>query len=210
MKPYSNEGINKIYDLLFCDDLGLYLADGQVNLSETYPWRELSQPETSDDDLQRVVEDSALEARQRILAANILNERGSVRAGKRVFAVIVEVARDEGLDVVAAYNDGTARYINFSEKLIVWDARTDESDALIGELFSAARALVEQIGPWDRSRLPPPKAGNARISFLVSDGLYFGEAGFEVLARDQMGGAVIHHAAKLMAFLMQKSMDQTA
>jgi hypothetical protein len=79
----------------------------------------------------------------------------------------------------------------------------------VGDLFSAAYTLVEQIGPWEGERRPPPTAGNARLTFLVSDGLYFGEGPFDVLARDPMGGPVIDRAAKLMTFLIDNATDQS-
>ena len=37
-----------------------------------------------------------------------------------VLGVIVEVGLDEGLDVLASYQDGTARYINYTGKMILW------------------------------------------------------------------------------------------
>jgi hypothetical protein len=76
---------------------------------------------------------------------------------------------------------------------------------LFADLFLAARTIVDRIGPSDGARRQPPENGMARLTFLVSNGLNFGEGRYEVLQRDTMGGPVVNHAARLMAYLM----DQT-
>jgi len=207
MQPYKNEAINKIYDLLFCDKPELYQADG--DLPDVYPWKELFSPDTSDESLKKIIDDDSVESRLKVIASNILVLQGKPADGRRIFGIIVEVGLDEGLDVLAAYEDGTARYINYSEKLIVWDARTTESDEMIDGLFRAARPLVDMIGPWDGERRERPTAGNARLSFLVSNGLYFGEGPFSALHGDALGGPVIDGAVKLMTFLIENATDQS-
>ena len=124
--------------------------------------------------------------------------------------MIIEVGLDEGLDVLAAYEDGTARYINHSEKMIVWDAPTQESNDLIADLLAASRTVVDRIGPWDGPRREPPTMGNVRLSFLVSNGLYFGEGPFAALAQDPMAAPVINSATQLMNFLVSTSLDQAS
>jgi len=205
MNLYSNDAVGKIYDLLFCDDLTLYKEASPSG----YPLETLFTENAANADLQRIVNDRELETRLKILAANRLRDRGSASDDRRIFGVIIEVGLDEGLDVLAAYEDGTARYINHSEKIIVWDTRTPESDGLISELFLAARTVVERIGPWDGPRREPPSTGNIRLSFLVSNGLYFGEGPFDVLAQDQMAAPVIDHATRLMNFLVHTTLDQS-
>jgi hypothetical protein len=207
MKPYSDSGLNQLYDLLFCDDLDAYKSNTENR--DAYPWSAVWDTNATSADLRKITDDWNLETRPKILAANLLLNRGQPLPGKRIFAVIVEVAMDEGLDVLAAYEDGTARYINYSGKLIVWDATTSESNELVVDLFLAARKLVEKIGPWEQERLPPPPNGNTRISFLVSDGLYFGEGPFNAIASDQLGGPVINRAGKLMNYLVNTTMAQS-
>lgn len=207
MTPYENEGLDPIYNLLFCDDLEPF-RNASVD-SSVGPWSVLLNESASIEELEQLINDPNLESRFKILAVNDLLRRGEVLEGRRLFAVIVEVGLDEGLDVLAAYEDGSARYINHAGSLIVWDTNSPESDAMINDLFRAARAVVEQIGPWDGERLPPPPVGNVRLTFLVSDGLYFGEGQFGVLANDPMGGPVISGAARLMEFLIGKSLAQS-
>ena len=204
MKPYSNDAINKIYDLLFCDDLNLYVETSPTG----YPWDLLFAESAANADLQKIIDDKSLETRTKILAASRLLKRGVSTDHRRIFGVIIEVGLDEGLDVLAAYEDGCARYVNHSEKMIIWDTKTNESSGLIADLFASARTVVDRIGPWDGARRPPPTAGNIRLTFLVSNGLYFGEGPFDVLAQDQMAGPVIHHATRLMNFLVSTTLDQ--
>jgi hypothetical protein len=108
------------------------------------------------------------------------------------------------LNVLAAFSDGTARYLNHSEKLLVWETKTDQSNILIGNLFNNSINVINKIGPWDKERKPFPTQGMIRLTFLVSNGLYFGEGRFDVLQKDTMGGPVINCATELMSYLTQQ------
>lgn len=202
MLAYTDPAIDQIYELLFCDNPELYRGH-----SNQYPWNLLFAHEPKIEDLKNIVDDWNLETRPKILAARKLSSLSNAIDGKRIFGVIVEVGMDEGLDTLAAYEDGTARYINYTESTIVWDTKTKESNELVVDLFLAARKVVEQIGPWDAARLRRPVSGNVRLSFLVGGDLYFGEGPFAVLARDKMGGPVIAAATKLMQLLITRTDD---
>lgn len=204
MQPYKNEGINQIYELLFCDDIDLYRG-GANSAPGVYPWEILFDEDPDSEKLREVFSDDSLETRPKLLAANLLAETGEAPAEKRLMGVIVEVGLEDGLDVLAAYEDGSARYINFTGKLVVWDSVTPESETLVTRLFTAAEAVVSNIGPWDQPRRPAPGVGVIRLNFLVSDGLYFGEGPFEILQTDPMGGPVISAAVKLMSYLIQQA-----
>jgi hypothetical protein len=208
MQPYADDHLNKIYDLLFCDDIDLYRSTASASINE-YRWKDLLDPSVSIDALKHLLSDADLETRVKLLASNLLRDRGIIDKSRHLYGVVVEVHMEEGLDVVAVYEDGTARYINYSGSLVVWETETAESMVLTEHLFSVSREVVGKIGPWDGDRLPPPIAGNARLSFLVSDGIYFGEAPFDALAADPMGGAVLNSAAEFMKFLVENAMDQS-
>lgn len=203
--PYSTDYLNHFYELLFCDKIALYRNSSNA---EIYPWSVVLSDNSTVADLQNVIDDAGVESRPKLIAANRLQSSGKPLPGRRIFGGIVEVGMPEGLDVLAAYEDGSARYINYSEKLIIWDVTTRESNELVVDLFLAARRVVDRTGPWERDRFPPPKAGDARITFLVSNGLYFGEGPFDVLAKDALGGKVIDRAGKLMNFLISNSTSQ--
>jgi len=136
----------------------------------------------------------------------LFEDRNLPKTGtKEISAVIIEVGLPEGLDVVAAFKDGSARYINYSGKMIIWETHTEESGRLIEQLFADSMEVVKKIGPWAEPRREPPANGLVRLSFIVSEELYFGEGSFEVLQKDPLGGPVISDAILLMQFLIDKS-----
>lgn len=197
IKPYHNESLNTIYNQLFCDMPELYKIDGPLQS----PWDILESHDSTVGQLLDLIEEKETESRIKLLAYNKLQNKAYPIRKKELLAVILEVPVENGLDVLAAFEDGTARYINHSEKLIVWDTRTEETNTLINNLFTESLKVVNQIGPWKDPRVAPPKGENIRLNFLVSDGLYFGQGPFNVLAKDPMGGPVIHWATKLMQCL---------
>jgi hypothetical protein len=152
-----------------------------------------------------------LESRHYLQAWHFLRELGeqpSAVEAKQLYGVVVEVGMDEGLDIVAAYADHTARYFNYSGAAIIWERPDDSLDADVDALLGAGRIVAAQIGPWEGARPDAPDNGQVRISMLVPSGLHFGEAPFEILSRDPMGGPVISAAMRLMQGLISKS-DQS-
>jgi hypothetical protein len=89
------------------------------------------------------------------------------------------------------------RYINQTGKIAVFEGTTS-LQPLVQNLLRASQTIVDRIGPWERERLPPPKAGNIRLTFLVSDGLYFGEGPAAQMQRDPAAGQVIQNASVLL------------
>jgi hypothetical protein len=65
-------------------------------------------------------------------------------------------------------------------------------------LFSASQPVVNAIGPWKGVRRSPPQRGNIRLTFLASDGLYFGEGPMSVMQREAMAAPVIQKATELL------------
>ena len=200
-QPYRDNGLDQVYNLLFCDDIDLYRTAVQ---SKEYPWDVLLAEQPSVDALKKVTHDTKLEARQRLLAHRLLHAAESPSSTKELLGVVIEVALEDGPDTLAAFSDGTARYINHSGKLIIWESPNTESDELIENLVAASETVVQQIGKWDEPRRPFPATGMVRLNFLVSDGLYFGEGPFEVLQSDPMGGPVINAAVQLMSYLVNQ------
>jgi len=202
-KPYKDEGLNKIYELLFCDNINLFKTEKKSLL---YPWDILLSDNPNKEKLRAIATDKSLEGRHRMLAYNLLGINGETTNEKELLGVIVEVALPEGLDVLAAFSDGSARYINHSEKILVWETQTEQSNELIKELFSDSKIVVNQIGPWDKERKPFPTRGMVRMTFLVSNGLYFGEGSFDALQREPMAGDVINSAMQLMTYLTKQAL----
>lgn len=199
--PYNNESLNRIYELLFCDDASLFRPDEAQLLQ--YPYNRIFAEHADVDDLQAVTIDESIEARLRILAARKLKSMGQRPADSSLMAVIVEVGLEGGLDVVAAFCDGTARYINHAEKIVFWDAASAESMRFTNAMLEAGEAVVKQIGPWKEARPPHPSNGNARISFIAAGEWSFGQGPFSALFNDPMAAPVLDTALQLMKFLTQ-------
>jgi hypothetical protein len=158
--------------------------------------------------LRRILEMPDLESRHYLQAWHFLRELGESPAdgdAKRLYGVVVEVALDEGLDIVAAYADHTARYLNYSGAAIVWERPDESLDQAIDSLLAAGRMVVAQIGPWEGSRPAAPPTGQVRISMLVPSGLHFGQAPFDTLSGDPLGGPVIVAAMQLMQSLTTRT-----
>jgi hypothetical protein len=89
--------------------------------------------------------------------------------------------------------------------MLIWETRNPKVDAKIKNLFTNADKVVEKIGPWDKSRLPPPAKGLMRMTFLVNDAIYFGQGPMEALQRDPLGGSVVASATELLVELTNRA-----
>jgi hypothetical protein len=204
--PYKDSSVNTIYNLLFCDNLNLCKENTQQPY--TYPFDILFSESSSVEDLQKIIDDKDSDPRIKVLAYNRQLGSGYKPSKKELLAVIVEVGLKNGLDVLASFNNGTARYINQTGKILVWETNNDEEvNNITNDLFANSQNIVNQIGVWDKPRRPNPTKGNARITFLVSDGLYFGEGGMHVLFSDPMASPALTKATELMDYLTQKSLE---
>lgn len=194
--PYAEPHVNYLYNLLFCDDVELFRNDESE--AQSGPWQTLLAERPDKAALAMLAADGNIEGRLRALAYNRLRALGETPEPKILLGIIVEVPLQGGLDVLAAFSDGGVRYLNQSGKVAVFDGAVASVGKLAQELLEDAQRIVDNIGPWKEQRLPPPKMGNVRLTFLVSDGLYFGEGPFSVLQRDGMAGPVLMKAAELL------------
>lgn len=201
-KPTIDPAPDSIYEMLFCDNIEWYKSGLQ---NTGYPWDVLLSANPLEQDLMAILQDPSLETRAKIFAAHKLHAKGQALEPKQLFAVIVEVAFDEGLDVLASYSDGSARYLNYSGSMVIWETKDETSDRLTANLFEQSMHIVNRIRPWNQPRKPRPVKSNTRISFLVSDGLYFGEGPINVLFSDKMAQPAFHTATTLMQYLTSKA-----
>lgn len=210
----------EIRDVLF-GDLPISHWPGEGVSSDTEPWHSFvkARDHLGGDRAQEaislyraVLAMPALESRHYLQAWHFLREAGvqpDSSNAKDLLGVVIEVALPEGLDIVAAYADGTARYFNHSGAAVIWEAPDDSLSMEIESLFNVSQAVVNEIGPWEDPRPPAPPTGQARINLLTPSGLHFGQGRFDVLAGDQLGGAVITAAMGLMQSLIAKTEEKT-
>lgn len=194
--PYRNPAANEIYHLLFCDDPRAF-SSGQ---REPASWqRTLFVDPFEADAVRALAADAAADARVRLLACRRLAAEGAALPRKELLGVVVEVALDPGLDTLAAYRDGSVRYLNHTGAMSMFEGPNPSLDPAVERLFAASREVVARIGPWDKPRLVPPTRGRVRLSFLVTDGLYFGDGPMAQFQRDPLAGPVVAAASALLA-----------
>ncbi|MFN7951753.1 MAG: hypothetical protein U0610_08490 [bacterium] len=203
-----------IRDTLFGD---LPLSEWSQDKPEAEPWTWFAEARAARDRgdeagavhaLERVLGARGLEARHYLQAFQGLRELGFAapdEVAKNVLGVVVEVAMDDGLDLLAAYADRSARYYNYSGAGVVWDRPDDSLDEPIAAVLDAGSTIVAQIGPWDGDRPEPPPNGHVRLNMLTPSGLHFGQAPFEAFARDGLAGPLLQAATQLMQRLVTLS-----
>jgi hypothetical protein len=202
-RPYKNAGINQLYNLLFCDDPALFRNQSGnpgplgVVLSDA-PAREA---------LERIGNDLDAESRVRALAFNRLRAMNVSVPRQRLLGTIIEFPQDGGLDVLAIFSDGRLRYINQSESPVIFETTPPALAGKADEVLRASQLIVNQIGPWDKPRRPPPKGDLVRITFLVSDGLYFGEAAYSAMMEDPLAAAVMTSGGELLHLLVETALE---
>lgn len=193
--PYPSDAANAMYNLMFCDDVAAFLVKPD---QQPASWQATLASTPADiPALQALSSDGSQDGRIRYLAYQALRRAGQPVTPKKLLGVIVEVPFSGGLDALAAYSDGGVRYINQTGKMMVIEGHSSFAPAVNG-LLGAAQPVVNAIGPWKQARRDPPARGNVRLTFLVSDGLYFGEGPLSVMQRDQMASPVIQRATELL------------
>lgn len=205
-RPYRQDAPNFIYNLLFCDDPELFKTekakhgDGPVSV--------VLSDDVERETLERIGNDPDTESRVRALAFNRLRAMALPVPRKQLLGTIIEYPQEGGLDVLAVFVGGSIRYINQSEKMIVFEPPPPATIAgKTEELLRASQLIVDRIGPWDKPRLPPPANNRVRVTFLVSDGLYFGEGEFDDLTRDPLAQRVMNAASETVHRLVNTALE---
>jgi hypothetical protein len=92
-----------------------------------------------------------------------------------------------GLDLLAAYADGTARYYNYSGASVVWERPDTSLDAEVNAFLEVGRLGATMVGVWEGPRPPAPPPNQARISMLTPGGLRFGQGSLAGLTAEPSG-----------------------
>lgn len=197
--PYRDPALDRLYHALFCDDpQALVPADGRPLPA----WQAclLKEPADAGDlrQLRGLAADTATEARVRALAWRRLQQLGHAVPQRLLLGVVVEVPLDSGLDTLAAYADGRVRFLHGSGRCTFVDSPLPQIEPQVQALLSAGREVLRRIGPSDQQRRAPPQQGMVRMSFIVSDGLYFGEGPMNALMTDALAGPVLSAAIAVL------------
>jgi hypothetical protein len=198
-RPYGNRSIDFFYNLLFCDNPELF-RDGKQDASALTT---VVSDAATREMLEQIAADPAVESRVRVLAFNRLRAMKLPVPPKHLLGTIIEFPQANGLDTLAAFVDGRVRYINQTGKPGVFEAAPPKVVAKANELMRVSQLAVDLHGPSDEPRRPPPTSDLIRLSFLVSDGLYVGEASYESFMDDPAGEPVLTAGGDLLVQLVE-------
>jgi hypothetical protein len=199
--PYKNDAANLIYQLLFCDRPQLFKEHAKGEL--TPPMSILFGDKPNFAEIEKVALNDQQESRMRMVAFNALRAAGKQVPKKVYLGTIIEVGLPEGNDTLAVFVDGRARYINHSGKMVIVESQTNPFDQEIKNLIQASKPVVAAIGPWNKERLMAPTRGMFRMTFLVSDGLYFGQGPMGAMQKDRLAEPVITASTRLLLKIVQ-------
>jgi hypothetical protein len=126
-----------------------------------------------------IVTSPGLESRQYLQAWGFLRtvrRQPSGDTAKAVLGAIAEMPFDQAHDVLAAYEDGSCRYLNHTgSAAVIEDRSIAPVRAAVRAWLEAASALVRIIGPWEPPELPPLPVGHMRVMVLTPSGPHFGQ-----------------------------------
>lgn len=127
-----------------------------------------------------------------------LGEKPDPKFALEVLGVVIEVPVKTGYDTLAAYSDGTARYLNFGGSGIFWDLPDPKIKALIQNFINASIPAAAKAQP--RTTLVLPKSG-AQVTLLTRSGPF-------VITKPPAD--VINAGGALMQELVIRNQTQTA
>jgi hypothetical protein len=117
-----------------------------------------------------------------------------------VLGVVAEVALDGAHDVLAAYRDGSIRFLHHlgGATIVEPGAATPEMALAADRWLAEGQRVHDAIGPWDGGALPVLPAGSSRFTMLTRDGPSFGQGPDDVLHGDPLAGGLLAAAATLL------------
>jgi hypothetical protein len=104
----------------------------------------------------RITEMPNLESRHYLQAWHFLRQeqvQPSAEQSVVVYGMVMEVPMAaNGLDLLAAYADGTARYYNYSGASVVWERPDTSLDAEVNAFLEVGRLGATMVGVWEGPR----------------------------------------------------------
>ena len=194
-RPYADEACNLLYNQSFCDKPAAFRRTASAESTESSVVL-AEQPDV--EALRALANDPQAASRVRALAFGRLRTLGQAVPPRLLLGTVVELGLPGGLDVLAAYPDGCVWYLNHKELIAQFDPVPSGWMPAVRRLLAASQGAVERIGPWLQPRIAPPTEGTVRMSFVVSDGLYFGQGPMAVMERDEMAKPIIAASIALL------------
>lgn len=186
----SPEGGAALKNLLFADEtIETFLRHTKPDSRDVNeePWRSFDlyirhskegNAEEAKRNLRRVLTlPNVKETRMRLLvwaALRALGEQPPRDAADEVQGVVCELRTDAGVDMVAAYADGSARLLGVQGAFSIWDApgTNKEMDDLVAALLKTLEPLVKRAPAVDRRALKDVETEHFRVSVLTLGGVH--------------------------------------
>jgi len=89
-----------------------------------------------------------------------------------VYAVILEVGLDVGVDVLAAFAGERARFLNHTGDVSMWEGGDGPAARLIAETLERAKTIAQAAAEQQSDRPPAPEDGTIRISVFTGAGVH--------------------------------------
>jgi hypothetical protein len=154
---------------------------------------------------QQIADTEETESRNVLQAWTFLRANGVVpppSVERNVLGVVVEMPVSGSRDVLAAYRNGSCRYLNHSGRVAVVD---DALQADARAVTDVGQVLGQVLGTWDGAALPDLPRGHARLTLLTPAGFRFGQGPANVLLRDPNAVPVLDASAHLLAKVVELS-----
>lgn len=149
---------------------------------------------------------TGLSSRHALQAWHFIRQAGSkppAELASTVLATAAEVPMHGSHDLLVAYQDGTASYVNYSGRAMAWDDDSAEHvRAAISRWLAVAQRIANVIGDWDEPSLPLLPAGHARVLALTTSGPRFGQGPEEALSADPMASAFLGAANGVLQLII--------
>lgn len=145
------------------------------------------------------------EARLRLWAWHNLRALGKYPApdlARQVLGVVIEVPFEDRADILAAYADGSARYINHQGGMIVWDRLDERITPLVMQVIRE----TQPVGDRQEERSDDPVLPDqVRLTVLTPGGMYIWEG---VPGDNAALGTVFAGMAELLRALVQIAIEE--
>lgn len=149
---------------------------------------------------------SSRQALQALYFARLAGCEPPAEIAKAPLGAAAEVPIHGQHDLLVAYQDGTANYINYSGKTVAWkDGSASQMRATISHWLGVAQAMADAVGPWENPAFPPLPAGHGRVMVLTASGPHFGQGPEAALSGEPIASAFLAAATKVMLLMVNNA-----
>jgi hypothetical protein len=122
-----------------------------------------------------------------------------------VLGCVVDMHLEAGLDTLAGFADGSARYLNHSGAGVVWEVPDMAVGQLVRALLDEAAVVIAMTQALRGPRPPAPGHGGAMITVLTAGGIHAIGGSSGAVSSDPRLGPVIEAASALLALLVERA-----